>query len=805
MKLIASIKSGIGIKILLLVAYTTSLSFAETVGLFYDASIAQHVFAGSDIKNALEKKGLTVEIKTLSTLVANYAGKKVVIALKANASAMGVMTGESGAAVPSLGSEAYAIRTTTTPQLSYWVFGGDENGAMYGGLQVAENISFNGFTGNVNTEEAPYVEVRGIKFNIPLDERAPTYYSASGGTSHKLAIEHVWDIKFWNDWFDEMARHRYNFLTLWTNHPFTSLLNMPEYKDVAIQNIQGFNGYSKVMSIDQKVQFWKEVMQRAHDRGFRISFNIWNLFLDGAEGKYGITKDQNNAATKTYLRKAMTALFETYPNLSGFGLTAGEAMTGSNEERAKFTFETYGQGMLDVASKYPDRKFIFVHRQHNTSASAILANFKPLIALKNCRVDLSQKYSQAHMHGAPVPDYLPGDYLSGLSATGLKTWFTVRNDDFYFLPWGDPEFIREYIAGWPDKDKYVAGVYIGSDGWVFTREVFSKSPFWKGKLSIQKTWYMQKLWGRLLYNPKTPNDLFKNHLAATYPQVSGPNLFDAWTKVSHALHLGIEQVTGSWDLDFHFWPEGWLANINGVTYQSLNNTKAAVPMDGSKLCSMANTASGKCGTTTSAIVTTDSMENLAKSALATLNAMSDGGNEQLRLNLYDLKAMSYLSLYGANKYRAAIFLNQNKSAEAKTAMGNAYCNWMQYTEIMNTLYLGPGAMQRVSGLMTDWHAVDKLVLADFNKDAGGSGTPSCTIVPVGVKANAPSLKKTVTETWVYTMQGKLVTIIKPGPGLEGKSLEVEAPELRALPEGLYFTIDKAQNQNLGKPKLYIAR
>ena len=31
--------------------------------------------------------------------------------------------------------------------MSYWVLGGDDNGAMYGGLQIAENINFNGFTG----------------------------------------------------------------------------------------------------------------------------------------------------------------------------------------------------------------------------------------------------------------------------------------------------------------------------------------------------------------------------------------------------------------------------------------------------------------------------------------------------------------------------------------------------------------------------------------------------------------------------------------------------------------------------------
>jgi len=35
------------------------------------------------------------------------------------------------------------LRTTSKPQKAYWVLEGDANGAMYGGLQIAENIQFN--------------------------------------------------------------------------------------------------------------------------------------------------------------------------------------------------------------------------------------------------------------------------------------------------------------------------------------------------------------------------------------------------------------------------------------------------------------------------------------------------------------------------------------------------------------------------------------------------------------------------------------------------------------------------------------
>lgn len=91
-------------------------------------------------------------------------------------------------------------------------------------------------------EESPHIKNRGIKFNIPLDKESPTYYYGHHGTSHKLAIKDVWDMGFWKTWFDEMARHRYNVLSLGSPHPFTSMVNMEdEYPGIAIQGVTGFD------------------------------------------------------------------------------------------------------------------------------------------------------------------------------------------------------------------------------------------------------------------------------------------------------------------------------------------------------------------------------------------------------------------------------------------------------------------------------------------------------------------------------------------------------------------------------------
>ena len=235
--------------------------------MFCNPDTPQHTFAAGDIQKALETKNYTVEVKDISTLADNCTGKKVVIGLSSNAKVTTVLTAQGGGGVDNLGEQAYALRTTNSPQLSYWVLGGDDNGAMYGALQIAENILFNGLDGQYNEEESPLLKNRGIKFNIPLDKKSPTYYYSTDAHSHKIAIKHVWDMDFWTTWFDEMARHRYNVLSLWSPHPFTSMVNMEdEYPGIAIQGVAGYGENDETirindMTIDEKIEFWQNVMK----------------------------------------------------------------------------------------------------------------------------------------------------------------------------------------------------------------------------------------------------------------------------------------------------------------------------------------------------------------------------------------------------------------------------------------------------------------------------------------------------------------------------------------------------------------
>ena len=287
-----TIKNFLRVCTLCAVALTLpALVFGQTVGLFFDSNVPQVKFAAGDVKTALEAKNFKVEMLPLTALNAGYSNKKVVLALAADKGVAQILKSQGGSIPTGLGEQAFALRTTTNGQTSYWVFGGDANGTMYGGMQIAENFSFSGFAGKYNEQEAPAIARRGIKLNLPLDAVSTTY-GKTKASAKIAAIPNVWDMTFWTTWFDEMARNRYNLISVWSNHPFTSMIKMAGYPDVAIQNVTGLDSYSKKISIDEKIVFWKDVMAYAHSRGFEFFLFNWNIWTDGATGKYGITDDK---------------------------------------------------------------------------------------------------------------------------------------------------------------------------------------------------------------------------------------------------------------------------------------------------------------------------------------------------------------------------------------------------------------------------------------------------------------------------------------------------------------------------------
>lgn len=616
------------------------------------------------------------------------------------------------------------------------VTGADAAGVMYGGLELAEQITIGGIEGVRATVQNPYMELRGTKFNIPLDVRTPSYTDPCDVA--QVNIPEMWSFDFWKAYIDNLARYRYNYISLWNLHPFPSMVRVPDYPDVALDDVLrstvdweeyysgmgiGFDAPEILanpevvlkISMADKIKFWQKVMAYAKDRNVDFYVVTWNIFDYGTEGKYGITDDIDNEITRDYFRKSVKQMFVTYPHLAGIGLTTGENMHGSDaEKKENWAFDTYAEGLLDAAKEMPNRKFKFIHRQHMTGAMEIAKKFKPIVDNENIEFLFSFKYAKAHVYSA-TEQYMHQNFVKEIE--GMKTIWTLRNDDVYYFRWGAPDFVREFIKNIPyDVSR---GYYYGSDQWVWGREFTMKEPGDKRELELSKHWYHWMLWGRLGYNPEITNERFTAILQSRFPEVNARNLFTAWQEASMIYPV----TTGfHWGpLDFQWYIEGCKGRPayaqNETGFHDVNRFINLPPHPKSAYQSIPDYVvmmlAGKTSKLISPIAVSDILHTHSNKALELIKVMNASNNQTLSYTLHDIKTMALLGKYYAYKINGSTQLALYRTTKDKKyqilaveQLTMALESWKNYTETAMKQNVNPIWTNRVGYVdwvkTTDW-------------------------------------------------------------------------------------------------------
>ncbi len=599
------------------------------------------------------------------------------------------------------------------------VFGGDSLGLMYGGLELAEMITLGGGLDAVQEKaRKPYLFRRGIKFNIPLDARAPSYDDT--GSSAEENIAHMWDWTFWEEYLNTLARNRYNVLTLWTTHPYPGWVNLPKYPDIGYDDVcvskkkmdlgsdRHFNRLDvydpdnfkvvKKISLDDKVAFWTRVFNLAEDRGIEIHIFHWNIYTFGAKGRHGIDDMPDNQKTIEYMRYAIGEFLKTYPQVDGIGVTAGEHVNrdrvGNVGGIAEFLWQTYGQGVMDAKRADPDRELRFIFRQHQANLGKIATAFEEFDGPFNT----GHKYARARLYSTTTSPYLDREYRKDLEEHKVPCWLNLRNDDLFVFRWGDADYVREFLQNVPrDLMRYEAGFYMGPDGFVFGREFVSKDPDLAGQLEVRKHWYRFMLWGRLGYDLSLTRDYFKQRLAAQFPEVKAGLLYDSWAAASQVIPL-VNRFFFRVN-DFQFSPEA--CNYN-KGFLPVDQFFEYPPLEGSGILSVqayADTINEhKAVNGLTPLTLADRLDALAETTLTGVKRLRTKakGHKELLATLTDMEATAYLGRYYADKIRGAAELavfRANKQQtkyhqKAVTHLTHAVKEWESYAKVSSSQYHG---------------------------------------------------------------------------------------------------------------------
>ena len=617
---------------------------AQSIKLVCDSSSSQIMYAAGVLEQSLVKQGYS--------LTKGKADHTVSLLIKDD-----------------LGDEAFQV---VPGQKNIVINGGDGSGLIYGSFALAEELNKGMSIQKIKAkEESPKLPFRAIKFDLPWD----TYRHSYSLDQHQETCS---DINYWKAFLDMMVENRFNVLTLWNLHPYVYMIKPKNFPEASPWT-------------DEEMKKWKHlfgsIFSMAKERGidtYVIPFNIFvspefakahNVAMDNLDHHFFVPGDTSEII-KRYTRECVSQLLQEYPDLTGMGLTLGEGMAGMTpQQRENWMKETIIEGM-----RLAGRKSKLVHRIPFSSTTASLGPTSvemEQITRKGIEqeaamdfiegpvwADLKFNWSHAHsttklikVHGGK----LYGTYFEPVPIDYKITW-TARNEDFFCLRWGVPDFVRKHIQ--TNSPAYVGGYFVGSETYIPAKDYFTKSeePV-KWKYAFERQWLFYKLWGRLLYNPATPDEVFRDGFIQRYGKQAG-SLLDAYALAGTTPLRLASSFDFTWD--FTLYSEGFLAlNTSGPTrrveYISVDRQIKQPPIDPeyvSVLEYVKTISSGGAfdkGRLTPPVLIS-MLERDCNEALDIVKGIDTSKDQSLSQEVADVKVWANLGLYFAEKLKGAVAL-----------------------------------------------------------------------------------------------------------------------------------------------------
>jgi hypothetical protein len=651
----------------------------SSVHLLHDPSVPQVAYAARRLGDTLEQQGYR--------LSPDRRQADLVVSLAVN--------------THRYGAEAFAIipegRIIT-------IYGGDHRGLIYGALALAEQLQHGSRLDQIEATEAkPRLEFRALKFNLPWEPYRPS-------SALEQHYETARDLRFWEAFLDMMVENRFNVISLWNLHPFTFMVrpkNFPEASPWSDEELAEWQ------------HLYREIFRMAKERGLDTYIIHWSIFVSREFAEAHGVAQQNfyphyyvegdtSEIVRRYIRESVAQVLEEYPDLDGFGLSHGEGMAGMTPlERQLWMDDVIVAGMLNA-----NRRSKLIHRvpfsSGLSSEPGVSASVEQVTRAAMERLEdkfegpiwVEMKFNWSHAHSTPKLVKVHGGKLGDTyfvpEPTNYKVTWMARNEDFFALRWGVPDFIRQHIA-LNATPTYVGGYFIGSETYIPALDYFTttQEPVdWRW--AFERQWLFYRLWGRLMYDPDTPDDVF----AAEFERRYGPsarNLLPALALASSTQLRLASLYDSRWD--FTLYSEGFLALQGDYTrYISVDQLIRQPTMDPAYVSVADYVAARQRGEAFAAgritpPVLIAQLERDNAEALRLVEAISTTGNASLHQEVADVKTWAHLGRHLAAKLRGAVdletFRRTGNPADQESAIKHlqrALAHWDEVIRITRPLY-----------------------------------------------------------------------------------------------------------------------
>ncbi len=447
---------------------------------------------------------------------------------------------------PPEASEALVIRKIQYHDKPAWLLAGaDDRGLMYAELDVADRIGW------AEDGRAPLSELRETAEKPDAPERAISIY-----TMNRAYWEsRFYDEKYWTRYLDLLAQNRFDSLVVifgYENGGFLApcypyFFDVPEFPDVRMVGITP-------QEQEQNIKALKRLIKMAHDRGIRFTVGIWDHIYRGGVQAGGVTGAQRALSQPTpglvwgvttenllpYTTAALTKFVRIVPEVDAIqfrmhdesGLKAGEQRTFwqamfkvMKEHAPQMRFDARAKGLPDAV--IDDGLAMGVNLRITTKywMEQMGMPFHPT------HINREDQFNRRHGY-ADMLRY-PQRYK--------MHWRLWNGGTSRVLLWGDPEYARRFVDS--------THLYDG-DGFEVNEPLATKmeaqphdakpfellNPKYRYyDYEFERYWHFFQVFGRIGYNPQTPEEVFEREFQRRFGKDAGPALEKALHRASWIL------------------------------------------------------------------------------------------------------------------------------------------------------------------------------------------------------------------------------------------------------------------------------
>lgn len=444
------------------------------------------------------------------------------------------------------GAEALTVRKGATyhGKPALLLAGSDGVGLMYAALDIADRVTGAARSGDPfqlvsDVDEKPYLKERGV--TIFTMNRA--YFESR-----------LYDERFWTRYFDMFARDRINRLVLTFGYeeggymapPYPYFFDVDGFPEVRVI------GLTEEQQTHNRTAFQK-MLQLAAERGIRVKPGIWDHIYrgglqagvipwasDGTRPAPGVVWGLNGQNLIPYTVAALKKFYETFPEIEETQFRMhGESGLHRDEiepfwhdvfgffsrDKRDMSLELRAKGLSKSVIRDAQAQGLHVHLDTKIWMEQMGLPYHPTHINKENQMDARHSYAD----------------LLEYPQTYKVNWTLWNGGTTRILLWANADYARRMAMS--------ARLYDG-DGLTVTEmeatKMMAEPPDVKPRdflnakyryfdYEFERYWAFYRVWGRLMYNPQTTSDVWKQEFIQRFGAEAGPHVMKALQLASRVL------------------------------------------------------------------------------------------------------------------------------------------------------------------------------------------------------------------------------------------------------------------------------